>query len=78
MRLNAAKGAPDRYAAYFHCQTKLISAFREIYPRDFAYEGERAMIFALGEPVPLRAFKHCVALALTYHARKRASARRLA
>jgi hypothetical protein len=73
VRIDAVKGETDRYAAYFHCQTTLISEFKQLYPRDLKYEGERAIVFTLGKTKPGRAFKHCVGLALTYHARKRAA-----
>ncbi|EJL30693.1 hypothetical protein PMI01_03085 [Caulobacter sp. AP07] len=67
VRINAVKGSPDRYAAYFHCQTTLVESFRLLYPDQFRFEGARALILSLGEPVPEAAFRHCVALALTYN-----------
>ena len=70
IRISAIKGSNDRYAAFFPCQTTLLSTFREIYPGWFTFEGDRALVFAVGAPVPAAAFKHCVALALTYHMRK--------
>lgn len=71
VRINAVKGSADRYAALFHCQTTLLPTFREMYPDAFVFEGNRALIFTAGKAVPVRPFKHCVALALTYHARGR-------
>lgn len=70
VRINPLKGSNDRYAAFFHCQTTLLSTFREIYPDQFMFEGDRALVFAVGATVPAKPFKHCVALALTYHLRK--------
>lgn len=67
VRINAVKGAPDQYAAYFHCQTTLVESFRLLYPDQFRFEGDRALILPLGATVPEAAFRHCVALALTYH-----------
>ena len=31
---------PDAIKVYFHCQTRLIETFREIYPDEFEYEGK--------------------------------------
>lgn len=61
----------DGYAVYFHCQSGLVDRFRAIYPDTFAYEGKRAIVFETGARVPIRALRHCLALALTHHARKK-------
>lgn len=69
VRIDAVKRDPDRYAAYFHCQTTLIDRFRELYPGEFTVEGNRALLFERGRQLPKAALKHCIGLALTYHAR---------
>jgi len=71
IRINAHKGASDLYALYVPCQTSLLAEFRDLYPGAFRSEGERALLFGVTARVPVRALKHCIALALTYHARKR-------
>jgi hypothetical protein len=69
VRLDALRGAKDKYALFVPCSTTLIASFREHYARDFVFEGNRAIIFALGGKVPEKVLKHCIAMALTYHAR---------
>ena len=64
----------DGYAIYFHCQSGLVESFRAIYPYVFTYDGNRAIVFAATERVPTKALRHCVALALTHHARKKKKA----
>ena len=71
IRIDAVKHAADRYAAYFHCQTTLVSEFRARYGDVFAFEGNRALVFTHGAKLPRAALRHCLALALTYHARQR-------
>ncbi|MCP4383565.1 MAG: DUF1801 domain-containing protein [Hyphomicrobiales bacterium] len=71
IRIDAIKGQPDRYALYVHCQTKLIETYREIYPDRLAYQGNRAVILETGKPLPVEPLRHCIALALTYHANKK-------
>ncbi len=68
--------AGDGYAAYFHCQSGLVEQFRELYPDTFRYEGKRAIVFKSADRLPVRALRHCIALALTHHARKNHVARR--
>jgi hypothetical protein len=63
--------AGDGYAVYFHCQSGLVGQFRELYPDAFKYEGKRAIVFDSGERMPARELRHCLALALTHHSRKK-------
>jgi Domain of unknown function (DU1801) len=63
--------AGDGYAAYFHCQSGLVGQFRELYPDTFKYEGKRAILFDSSDRVPAKELRHCIALALTHHARKK-------
>jgi hypothetical protein len=70
VRIDAIKGQPQKYAMYFHCQTGLVDHFRQIYPRQFSYEGNRALVFDVADEVPEAELRHCVSLALTYHLRK--------
>ena len=63
--------AGDGYAVYFHCQSGLVGQFRELYPDAFKYEGKRAIVFDSGDRVPARQLRHCLALALTHHSRKK-------
>lgn len=76
IRIDAVKGSTDRYALYFHCQTDLGETFRRLYPRTFIFEGNRALHFRAGDPLPETELGHCIALALTYHSRRRGTARR--
>ena len=60
----------DGYAIYFHCQSRLVSKFRELYPDTFRFEGKRALLFTADARLPVRALRHCIGLALTHHLRK--------
>ena len=62
----------EGYAVYFHCQSGLVDRFRAIYPDTFRYEGKRAIRFAARDRLPIRALRHCIALALTHHLRRKA------
>jgi hypothetical protein len=69
--IRIAQKNADHYALYVNCQTDLIATYRDRYPGEFEYEGKRAIIFALRKDPPAEALRHCIALALTYHRRKR-------
>jgi hypothetical protein len=70
IRIDRAKGNDDQYAIYFHCQTNLVRTFRELYPKKFDYEGNRAVVLDANKKPDEKALAHCIALALTYHLRK--------
>lgn len=70
IRIDAVKSEPGRYALYVHCQTNLVASFREMYPDVLTCEGNRAVLFDEEDAVPEDVLRHCIALALTYHARK--------
>jgi hypothetical protein len=75
IRIDQLKPATNRYAVYFHCQTDLVETFRELYPTEFSYGGNRSILLSAENAIPKRALRHCVALALTYHLNKRKPAR---
>ena len=75
LRIDAVKSQPGQYAMYFHCQTSLVSSFREIYGDQFAFEGNRALVFSHGQALPVEPLKHCIAMTLTYHVSSGASRR---
>jgi hypothetical protein len=66
IRINRHRSREGQYGIYFHCQTNLIASFKQIYPGEFVYEGNRAIVFAEADIIPLDALRHCVSLALTY------------
>lgn len=70
IRINRIKNS-NKYATYFNCQTTLVSTFRQIYPTEFKYGGNRSIIFNLDEKVPVKELSHCISLALTYHLNKK-------
>lgn len=71
IRIDAVKSDPGRVALYVHCQTHLIEQFRERYGDALSFEGNRAILLDIDAPLPVEPLRHCIAMALTYHADKR-------
>ena len=71
IRIDRVKSDVRQYALYFHCQTNLVETFRELYPDEFSFGGNRCIILNADDEVPEPALRHCVALALTYHLNRR-------
>jgi Domain of unknown function (DU1801) len=70
IRIAAHKTEPNCVALYVHCQTNLIDTFRQLYPSQFSYEGNRAILLNLQAEFPQKELRHCIMLALTYHLKK--------
>src|SRR6201999_4627253 len=52
IRIDAIKSDADRYAVYFHCQTNLVETFRELYPDEFDFGGNRCIILDAADKPP--------------------------
>ena len=59
-------------AVYVNCQTTLLESYRERFPGEFDYEGNRAVRITKGAPLNKEALAQVFAMALTYHRDKRA------
>ncbi|HEY8102598.1 MAG TPA: DUF1801 domain-containing protein [Burkholderiaceae bacterium] len=73
VRIDWKKSDPDHYAIYFHCQTNLVETFKSMFPNDFKFEGNRALVFSLEDKIPFDSLAMCIAASLTYHLKKRRS-----
>ncbi|KZN45424.1 DUF1801 domain-containing protein [Pseudoalteromonas luteoviolacea] len=70
VRIDWKPKTPNNYFLYFHCQTKLVDTFRVLYSEALEFNGNRAIVLSLAEPLPKAIIKHCLELALTYQQRK--------
>ena len=70
LRLATPKNRPDHCAIFVHCQTTLVTEFREVIDHPaIGFDGNRAVIFPADLPLPVDALRHCIAQALTYKRR---------
>jgi len=67
IRMGWKETSPHQYALYFHCKTRLVDTFREIYGDSFRFEDNRAIVFNDSDEIPVDQLKHCISLSLTYH-----------
>jgi hypothetical protein len=70
IRIDGVKSAAGRYALFFNCQTDLVATFRELYPTQLKFGGNRSVLMDSDEALPEPLLRHCVGLALTYRTRK--------
>ena len=70
IRMDWKSSTSDQYALYFHCKTKLVDTFKELYGDKLKLEGNRAIVFHQNDEILVDEVKHCIFLSLTYHSRK--------
>ena len=75
IRIDQVKARPESYAVYFHCQSGLVPLFKELYADQLQFDGKRAILLDTEAPLPEEPLRHCVALALTHHLRKKQKAK---
>ena len=76
IRIGWKPSTPQQYAMYVHCQTSLVDKYRSLFPSEFSFEGDRAIVFDQAQAVPKGPLASCIAMALTYHLGKKAAKRR--
>ncbi|WP_047414856.1 DUF1801 domain-containing protein [Cellulophaga sp. Hel_I_12] len=67
LRMDWKAKAPEQYALYFKCTSRLVASFKQVFEQKFQYEGHRALIFQLDEKIPKTELKQCIKAALMYH-----------
>ena len=67
VRLGWSERSPELYGVYVHCGTTLLHTFRTLVPDGLRFEGNRAILLEVREPVPREPLALCLEAALTYH-----------
>jgi hypothetical protein len=67
LRMDWKEKTPEQYAMYFKCTSRLVETFRMIFDTTFQYEGNRAIVFQLNQPIPKEELKACIKATLLYH-----------
>lgn len=61
----------SQFASLFvHCQTSLVSTWRNFYEDQLTFIDNREMRLPVQAPLRIEPIAHCISMALTYHARK--------
>jgi hypothetical protein len=71
VRIAWKEAKKEQYSIFFKCTANLVPAFKEKFPGKFDFGGNRSIDFIIGDNVPVKELKQCIALALTYHWNKK-------
>ncbi|MBT8378981.1 MAG: DUF1801 domain-containing protein [Ignavibacteria bacterium] len=66
VRMDWKPKSPNQYFLLFHCQTKLVDTFRELYSDSLEFEGNRAIVLNVDKALPRPIIRHCIELAMRY------------
>jgi hypothetical protein len=67
IRLSKVKDEANYCGIYVHCQTRLISEFRDNFADAFEFSGNRAVLIDVNKPLEETPVKMFLQKALTYH-----------
>lgn len=70
VRMDWKPKSPEKIAVYFNCNTTLVDSFRSLFPKDFEFEGNRAIVLRANQRLPKKELSFCIAASLTYHLKK--------
>ena len=71
IRIAWKESQKEHYSIFFKCTANLVPAFKEKFPEQFKFGGNRSLDFKINDEVPVKELKRCIALALTYHRNKK-------
>ena len=71
VRLGWSPSDPENCALYVHCQTNLVDQYRDRFPDEFRYDGNRVVLVPVEGNIATTALQHIASMALTYHRDKR-------
>ena len=71
IRIAWKESQKEHCSIFFKCTANLVPAFKEKFPQQFKFGGNRSIDFNLNDDVPVKELKRCIALALTYHRNKK-------
>jgi hypothetical protein len=57
---------PEQFFIFFNCKTKLVDTFRELYSETLTFQGNRAIVLSVHQPLPNNVIRQCIKLSLTY------------
>lgn len=66
IRMDWKSKTPDKCYLFFICSTQLVSTFRFIFGEELEFEGDRAIVLNVNEPLPEKELTKCIKTALTY------------
>ena len=71
IRIDWKESRKYQYEMFFKCTANLVVTFREKYPTELKYGGNRSIVFDIDDEIPVAELKNCISLALTYHWNKK-------
>lgn len=66
VRIDWKMKTPNHFYVYFHCQTQLIETFRELHSDRLTFQGNRAIVLDIEQPLPTAELEQSLLMAFQY------------
>ena len=67
LRIDWKENSQNHISLFVNCRTKLVSIYKDLYPDDFEYIGNREIRLSLFKKYSLEKISKCIELALKYN-----------
>lgn len=67
IRIDWKSKNPEQIGMYVSCNTTLINTFKTLFENDLTFEGNRAIVLPVEQPLPKKQLMICIQMALRYH-----------
>ncbi|GAB5410560.1 MAG: DUF1801 domain-containing protein [Balneolaceae bacterium] len=67
IRMDWKERSPDEIGIYVNCNTSLVESYRTMFSDELMFEGSRAILIRVDEPIPKEPLLICIQMALRYH-----------
>lgn len=67
IRMDWKERNPDQIGIYVNCNTSLVERYRTMFSDELEFEGNRAIMIPVEDPIPEKELKICFQMALRYH-----------
>ncbi|MTI87528.1 MAG: DUF1801 domain-containing protein [Balneolaceae bacterium] len=67
IRIDWKPKKPDQIGMYVNCNTTLVDTYRTLFEDVLEFEGNRAVILPVDQPLPQKPLMICIRMALRYH-----------
>tara|TARA_R110000868_G_scaffold408293_3_gene690962 strand:+ start:30318 stop:30713 length:396 start_codon:yes stop_codon:yes gene_type:complete len=67
VRMDWKERDPNQIGIYVNCNTSLVETYRTMFSDELQFEGNRAILIPVEDPIPEKELKICIQMALRYH-----------
>lgn len=67
IRMDWKERSPNQIGVYVNCNTSLVESYKTMFKDELSFEGNRAILISVDDPLPKDSLMICIQMALRYH-----------